>query len=188
MNILLLADVKNISQDTIAYVSTPGFCDFCVSLGNVSTECLNVLRSSLSCNLLCINGDKDVTSGNPAKLFNYKDKAMCCINYSKEYEYWNEQSIRHFDSIINCDIDILFTHHSPTKHVDMYGLPDKPDYIRQLVKLIKPKLNIHGHDCENTIGTMKTYMRPDVKIIGVTGVMLLELNSEYQIRKFISIE
>ena len=188
MKILLLADVQEINQNVIKIISTPGFCDFGVSLGNVSTSCLNMLNSSLPYDLFYIDGDKDVKSGNNAQLFHYKDKAMCCINYSKEYEYWNEQSIRHFDSIINCDIDILFTHHSPTKHVDMYGLPDKPDYIRQLVKIIKPKLNIHGHDCENTIGTMKTYMRPDVTVIGVTGVMLLELNEEYQIRKFVSIE
>lgn len=190
MRILVVSNLNNISTNAINTISERNFCDFCVSIGNVSFNSIKTIRHYIQAPIYFINGldgfDNCAKSINN-NLAREHNKNIFGIDYNEKYQYWSEEIESQFFKQLPEHVDILFTYHVPKESIDVYGMLDKPDYAIQLVRKIKPKIHISGSEQSNYIGTIKEYKQPTVCCIYTNEMVLLEIDDECQIRMFQSI-
>lgn len=180
MRILVLSDLQSLSPEVFDKINNKNFCDVCVSLGNVSKDVLDTIRNLKHFDLYSINTENSIH----LKCIDINGVKISGVDFDEQYQYWNEHVESKFVNKLPQDIDILLTYHAPKKSVNVHGVVDKPDYAKQLMWKIQPKLHISSSEHTNAIGTAKKYQCNDIYYVYVVGAVLLEINANFQIRRF----
>ena len=193
MRLLILSDYHEMNNKLNKELLKNAPYDFCVSLGNVNKDILHSTQALLNKQIFVLHSDEDERDLSEfksahGKIFDVCGKSICGVEYGKNYEYWSDKVMHRLDDVELQPVDILFSHHSPQEHVDEYGFRDRPDYIVELVKRLQPKINIHGHDLSNVIGTTTSYQVNPIYTIGVVGVAMIEFDEEFGLKQFVLLD
>ena len=137
MKLLIFSDISRLSEKTIEAISKCEY-DLCVTLGDIPTSTLHLVKEIVKSPIYGLNGEKDNQSVENAQIHNLHLNRIKIdgfsiggFQYDDECKCWKDEYESRFKDKLE-KVDIMLTHHSPSQKIDALGQFDTVNYIESL--------------------------------------------------------